>query len=287
MINIKQADLTNGTQKAIALVALCIVFGILWFILPPLIVIFKNLWYLAALVVPMLFLLYNYQSVWDVFKRLSWNMTKKLISSDKLWYMYRYYYYMLDKIKSLNENVTNVGAIENNTQRTIAKLIADRNQFANEAVASEKKGLPQSVIRVLQSKVAINEKQIDTFTPRLDFTKAQKKSLEELYDAWSADTEILKSTLDAKAQEYELMKELNKANNSAKAFLSKDSNELRAYNESLKQIEASVNEWTANVENFQREVAPQLARMSVQSDLNAEEGAKLIEEYKQKRIALS
>lgn len=287
MVNIKQADLTNGTQKFIALAMIGVVLLILKFILPPLVIIFANLWMLIGLVVPLLFVLFNYQSVWDIFKRLSWQMSKKLISSDKLWYMYRYYYYMLAKIDALSKNIANVGAIEDNTQRTIAKLITDRNQFANEAVMSEKKGIPASVIRVLQSKVAINEKQIDTFTPRLDFTKTQKKSLEELHDAWSADTEILKSTLDAKAQEYELMKELNKANESAKAFLQKDSPQLRAYNESLKQIEASVNEWTSNVENFQREIAPQLARMSVQGDMNAEEGAKLIEEYKQKRIALS
>ncbi|HOV34617.1 MAG TPA: hypothetical protein PLS56_01330 [Candidatus Dojkabacteria bacterium] len=39
-------------------------------------------------------------------------------------------------------------------------------------------------------------------------------------------------------------------------------------------------------EDFQKKAAPKLLSMSVQQQVNEEEGAKLIEEYKQKRLAL-
>jgi hypothetical protein len=224
--------------------------------------------------------------IWEVFKRMSWEMTKKLISSNKLWYMYRYHDYMLRKIGELGDNVKNVGAIKSSTERSVNDKIKELKRSKEEAISLQERKAANTVIKIVQSKVALLQQQIDSFLPRLDYIKNQEKSLIELYDIWKADTEILKNTLDAKAEEYEMMKQLSSASDSAMAFLKKDSPELRDYNLSLKMIEQSVNEYTSNVENFQREVAPTIVRLSAQSDANADEGAKLIEEYKQARIKL-
>jgi hypothetical protein len=286
MINIKTADLTSPGQKLIAGVFVIIALFALYFLLPPLIVIFTNLLIAAVLAAVLLLIAMNYQLIWSMFKRISWEMTKKLISSDPLWHMYQYYHYMTRKIEELNQNIVDVGAIETETNRNINQMIADNKKFKAQAVMLEEKKASESLIKVAQGKVALMQQQIDTFLPKLEYIKNQKKLLTELYDAWSADTELLKSTLDAKAQEYELMKKLSQANTSAMAFLQKDSQALREYKESLKQIESSVAKFTSNVENFQRQVAPQLTRMGAENALNEEEGARLIEEYKKSRIQL-
>jgi hypothetical protein len=286
MINMKTVDLTNSTQKFFAGIILVFVLIVLYFLLPPLITIFANLWLLAAIGLPFAFLVYNYEIIWTVFKKLSWDMTKKIISSDKLWYLYQYHTYMVRKIEELHASIGNIGAIKVSTQQSINKMIKDCESNKAQAVAMEQKQAPASVIKVVKAKVGLLDQQIQNLLPKLDFIKNQEKSLIELHEAWSADTEILKTTLDAKAEEYKLMQELSKASDSAKAFLQKDSPELQRYNESIKQIESSIAEYTSNIEQFQRDVAPQLTRMSAESALNEEAGNSLIEAYKAKRINL-
>jgi chromosome segregation ATPase len=281
----KTVDLTNSTQKFIAAIVLVSVLVILYLLLPPLITIFTNLWIAAALGVPLLFLVWNYEIIWTLFKKLSWDMTKKIISSDKLWYLYQYHAYMMRKIDELHISILKIGEIKTSTSRSINNMIKDCEAAKARAVKLEQGIAIASVLKVEKAKIGLLDQQINNLLPKLDFIKAQEKSLQELYEAWSADTEILKSTLDAKAEEYKLMRELSKGIDSAKAFLQKDSPELQRYNESILQIESSIAEYTSNVEQFQRDVAPQLTKMSAANALSEDQGAALIEEYKKKRLS--
>lgn len=281
----KTVDLTNPTQKFIAGIAIVFLLIALYFLLPPLVIIFKNLWIAAILGVPLLFIIWNYEIVWSLFKKLSWDMTKKIISSDKLWYLYQYHTYMINKIDQLHLSILKIGEIKTSTSRSINQMIKDCESEKAKAVKLEQTPNSAGVMKVTKAKIGLLDQQINNLLPKLDFIKAQEKSLQELHEAWSADTEILKSTLDAKAEEYKLMKELSVASDSAKAFLQKDSPELQRYNESIIQIEASIAEYTSNVEQFQRDVAPQLTKMSAANSLQEDQGSALIEEYKKKRLA--
>lgn len=286
MVNMKSVDLTNPTQKSFAFIAIGLILVALYFLLPPLVVIFTNLWIALVLGLPLLFFAYNYQMVWSYFKRLSWDLTKKIISSNPLWHMYQYYFYMLRKMEELNGNIKNIGAIEHETSRSIQGMLSELEGLKRQAVQNEKQGNP-GILKLLNGKVGLLQKQTDNLIPKLDFIKKQRKALIELHEAWSVDTELLKATLDGKAQEYEMMQQMNKATNAAKAFLQKDSPELREYKQSLVEIESSVAQYTANVENFQREVAPQLTSMNAISSINEADGAAQIEKYKQERLAFN
>lgn len=281
----KTVDLTNSTQKFIAAIVLVGVLVILYLLLPPLITIFTNLWIAAALGIPLLFLVWNYEIIWTLFKKLSWDMTKKIISSDKLWYLYQYYAYMLRKIDELHVSILKIGEIKTSTSRSINNMIKECEGIKAQVVKAEELKMPDARLKVSRAKVGLLDQQISELLPKLDFIKAQEKSLQELHEAWSADTEILKTTLDAKAEYYKMMKELSSATDSAKAYLQKDSPELQRYNESIKQIESSIAEYTSNVEQFQRDIAPQLTKMSVTNALNEDQGTALIEEYKKKRLS--
>lgn len=286
MVNMKSVDLTNPTQKSFAFVMIAVLLVVLYFLLPPLILIFTNIWIFIIIAAPLVFFGYNYQMVWSYFKRLSWNMTKKIISSDPLWHMYQYYHYMTGKLEDLNDSIRNIGAIETETSRAIQGMLKELEGLKREALQRQTAGATPGILKLLNGKVGLLQQQTDNLLPRLEFIKKQRQSLIELHDAWGTDTELLKATLDGKAQEYKMMLQMNKATNTAYAFLQKDSPELQEYKQSLVEIESSVAQYTSNMENFQREVAPQLSRMSAASDINAADGAALIEKYKQERLAL-
>lgn len=191
-----------------------------------------------------------------------------------------------EKIEELDQNVQKVGSIESSIKRSVNQMIADCEKEKSIATRYESDPNSQLKLKVSKGKIGLLQKQIDNFLPRLEYTTAQKKALIELGSAWRADTDLLKTTLDAKAEEYTLMKQLSEASDSAKSFLQKDSPELKIYNESLKQIEKSLSDYTSNVENFQRQAIPVISRINTESAIYEDEGAKLIEEYKAKRLSL-
>lgn len=286
-MNLKTADLTSDSQKVIAGILGLVVLGVLYYALPPLVTILKNLWLTVALAVPLLFVAYNYNLLWDMLKKLSWDLTKKWISSDKLWHMWQGHRYLVAKNEALNENIISVGAIESKTRKEITRIITESNTAKKQAVHEEEKGAPPVKVKVLHSKVALLQQQFDTLSPKLAFIENQRVQLVELHANWVADAEILRQHLEAKEQEYELMKELSLASQNASAFLQKDSPEMRNFKESLKQIEQSIDQYTSNVENFQRNVLPLMQTMETQREMNEEEGKKLIDEFKQKRLTLA
>lgn len=285
-MNLKNADLTNPVQKGIAGLLAIGTLVLLYFLLPPLVFILKNLWLTAILGIPLAFFMYNYEILWSVFKQLSWNMTKKIISSNKLWYMWQGYHYLVRNNEALNQSVIKVGSIKHKTEKELIRLSKEANKAKEEAVYEEKRGALPVKLKVLQSKVALLTNQFNTLEPRLQSVEQQHKGLIELHDNWVADAEIVRQTLEAKEQEYELVKELSSAADSASAFL-KDSPEMVAYRESLKQIDKSINEYTSNVENFQRNILPTIQRMDTQRAMNEEEGRSLIEEFKKQRLQLA
>jgi len=199
--------------------------------------------------------------------------------------MYQYYHYMTSKLEDLNNSIKNIGAVQNETDRNIQGKLMELERLKKQAIQGQNTAT-SGVLKLLNGKVGLMQQQIDNLLPRLEFVKKQRAALIELHEAWNTDTELLKATLDGKAEEYRMMKEMNNATNSAMAFLQKDSPEMREYKQSLAEIESSVAQYTSNVENFQREVAPQLASMNAANSINEAEGAALIEKYKQERLAI-
>ena len=285
-LDITKVDLTNNNQKIVAGVILAGVVGLIYFLLPPFIWFMTHLIYAGVLAGVVTLGVLNRNNIWMSFKQLSWNITKKIISSDKLWHMYRYHDYMLKKIADLDANIKAVGAAEVKMQRKVSELKSSLDNDQSTVIQYEKKKAPQTVIRVLANKINLVQKQLDMYVPQAVSISRQKAGLIEIYDAWVADTEILKITLDMKADEYTTLKELSEASDNASAFLKGNSVEYKMYQESLQQIETSVTEYIANTQNFDRQVKPLLDNISMDRAVSEDAGMKLIEEYKAKRITL-
>jgi phage shock protein PspC (stress-responsive transcriptional regulator) len=61
----------------------------LYFALPVLLALMVNLLMVVVIGVPLAFLAYNYQMVWQVFKLISWHTTKFIIGLDVIGFMLR------------------------------------------------------------------------------------------------------------------------------------------------------------------------------------------------------
>lgn len=281
MFTVKSADLTNPTQKLIALFMVGLVLLLLWFLLPPLITIMANLYIALVLAAGLLFIGWNYEAFWSLFKRLSWNMTKKMISSDKLWYLWQGYNYLVRENETMEQDITKAAGLRIQAEKDLATIAKDATQAKKEA-AIEKDTIK---LRVLQVKVNVLDKQFKNSEPRLEMARKQEQDFIDYYNNRVADTEILKISLTAKAQEYEMYKKLSEMSDNASNWM-KESPEMKNYNESIRQIDESVNQYTANIESFRRNVLPKMSSNSTAKMVDAEEGAKLIEEYKKTRLQL-
>lgn len=285
-MDFNKVDLTSTNQKIFAGILVVGALFLLNYLLPPLVVLFANLWLLAAMAIPVVFIVMNPMLVWNIFKQLSWMLTKWLVSKDKLGYMYRYHDYLLGKIEKLDKSIESIAAIRIKTQRKIADINSVVTNNKKQAVIFEEQGKPETVRRTLANKINIDSKQLAILLPRVVSIEHQEKYLKDLHAAWVSDAEDLKYTLDAKAEEYQLLKEMNSATGAAGEFLSTNSEEFKIYRESLNQIEESVSRYTANIENFERKAKPVLESISANREVSEQEGLNLIEEFKKNSVNL-
>lgn len=282
----KNIDLTNDKQKIFAGILLGGVILLLYFLLPPFIVFLQNLWLAAILFIPIIYIIMNPFTIWTLFKSLSWYLTKSLISKNKLGYMYGYYDYLVKKIANLNDNIKNISGVKVKIERKIGEIKMAIEDSKKRIVEYEQRKQPETVLRPLRNKLIVDTKQLEVLLPRYINIESQEKYLKKLEEAWAADIQDLKYTLDSKTEEYELMKEVAEATDNAAEFLKGNSEELKVFNESLKQIEDKVTQYTANIEDFGNKIKPVLLEYDVKQDIKNDEALKLIEEYRKNQVSL-
>lgn len=281
MLKRKFPDLTTSGQKMFALAIIVLILGVLYVITPPLVVLFKNLWLLAILGIPMLFLVMNYQILWEYMKKLSWDMTKKIISSDPLWHMYRYYDYLVDKTEKLEKSIREVSTIRRVNADKVVELQGRLEAYSKQLQYIKKEDLQY---KITSSKVASTQKSIDRIVPIIDTIDKQLAQLKQVLQFWKADNQVLKVELDNKKQEYEMLRELSGATETASAWLGDNSEEIKQFKESLNQMEKSIATYTVNIETFDEKVLPKLTEANSNLMVSAEEGEKIIERLKQQRL---
>lgn len=283
-MDLNKVDLTTPSQKVIAGVGLACVLMIFWFLLPSLIWFFQNTLYLIALVVVTGFLALNYNNIWQYCKQLTWELTKNRISSDKLYYMYRYHEYLLERLANLDKSIQSITAIRSKLERKLTDTLNRHKENKEKAIQFEEEKKPELVIKTMYGKIQIDQGIIDSLSPKLEGIEKQEQYLKDLYDAWAADIEKLKYTLDNKADEYNLLKEMADASGSAKEFLKGDSTEYKEYQESLVQIENSVNSYIGTIDSFERKVNPIMQNLAANQSVDEKAGKALLEEYKKQKI---
>ena len=278
----EKLDFTSPSQKLVAGGLIGLTLLILYYITPPLVELFKNLWLLALYVVPLLIAVLNYQTIWVVYKQLVWKTTQKLISTDKLAYMYQYHDYLVEKIKKLEDNTKNITTAKVKLERKLAETLNIVKENTERAKLLENRKDSEMALKNTYNKVNVDTKIAQSLAPKLDSITTQEKYLVDLIQHWTSDAEQLKYTLDAKAEEYKILKETSEATGNASAFLKGNTVEYKMFEESLKQIEQDISLYTANVETFEKKVAPILEGKVADREFSEEQGKQLVAEFMEK-----
>ena len=279
MMNFKQADLTTPNQKIGAGLLVVVVLFVLYIITPPLVILFKNLVLLAIYGSITVFLVLNYENIWMLAKKLTWEITKGIISTDPVWALRRGHEYVISKLDELSSHIKAVSAIKSMTENQVVALIKENENLARlyEKVTDAEK-------IIYQSKIGSNKNLIDKLTPKIDFASKQKDEMSKIHESWRINATIMENEIESLAKEYEIVKELNKATNAAQVFM-KQSPEMEKFKEAKRQTEKKIYEYTSNIEAFHRDVIPSLTLSSSNNALLQEDGLKIIEEYRTKTFA--
>lgn len=275
----KGLDLTSSNQKLFAGFLLVLVLVGLWYLVPPLVVLFANIWLLAMYGIPLLFLVYNYDTVWHWFKKASWELTKFSINKDKPGYLYKFHEFLLSKIKDMEERIQKLAATRHRIQNQLTEtkgFIDNEQRLAQQALKQGK----TAVVASSGTKIKLKQGLMDKLIPRYEFLVEQEKSLKEVLQLRTREAEDLKFSIDAKIEEYEILKEVDNAVKAAGASMDETTDQHKMYRESLRQMEDAVVTYTSNIEMFDTKMKPILERASVENAANEQAGLQLIEEYK-------
>lgn len=285
-MDISKVDLTNTNQKILAGVFIVCFIALFAWALPSITWFLANTAYAIGLFVLISFAVLNRNNIWNYMKQISWDITKAMIAKNRPDYLYKYYDYIVQNNAELKDSVLKVKGTETKTVRRIEEI---KNQLENDkkqAVLLQGKNAPKSVMSVLETKIDINTQKYNTLMPRLENTKKQSKYLEELLDLRTAEATNIKMKIDAKVEEYEMLKDMNSATESASKFLKEGSIEFKMYQEGLKQIEDTSSQYIANIQLFETQTRPLIESMQLEKEVSADAGAKLIEEWKQSNEGL-
>jgi hypothetical protein len=272
-------DLTNGNQKIFAGFLIGLVLILLWYLLPPLIVILTNLWIAAAVGIPLLFLIWNYEVAWHWFKKASWELTKFSINKDKPGYLYKYHEYLVTKYQDMERRLAIVIGARKECSSKIRQLQEEISVEQDIATAAQKNN-NKIVMGGAMRKAKLKSDLVDKLMPRMDLLHQQEKSLTEVLKLRIREAEELKQAIDAKIEEYETLKEIDAAIKAAGAGTDQSNSEYKAYRESLKQMESEVASYAANIELFDTKMKPLLDRAVIEQQAMDDAGLKILEEYK-------
>lgn len=280
-------DLTNTNQKFFAgLLLVGVLFG-LYYLLPPLVYIFANLYLLVGLLIPVAYVAMNPYAVWSLFKQLSWSLTKFAISKDKPGTLIRYHEYLTGLVTEIDESVKSVAAVKKQFERTIISTKDRLEDNKKKAIEYQNRSVSPYLLKTVQNQVAIDDKKLQSYLPKVVLAEQQEKSLVNLRNELSSDAEVIKYKIDSIIEDYRLFKEMSKASDKASKYFNKDTEQYKMYQEGLRQTEIEVSQYMANVEDFQRKALPLFEAGEIERTISEEKGLQLIEEFKKSRVLLT
>lgn len=278
-------SLMNGKQKGLAAVLAVGALGIILFLIAPILtVILKSLVLTLVLVGICLFLALNWQTLFRMFKLLSWKMTKAWIGLDKMAVLEQGLQVAYEKQEKMALHHNQITATRIETERRLAEITARFNKNKAEAIALEKRVAQdpkfQSALDLTLHKVKTDKDILDNLIPRLEFIEKGVDQMGELRELLGHKVKSMEYTVESKRNEYETLKELNKASNTLKDFMSDNNQDAKIFNEGLRQTEQSISEFIANIENLDKDIQPALMTLQSQKLGDIEAGRQLIEDYK-------
>lgn len=250
-----------------------------YYVLPPVIVIFTNLYILGALLFGIYCIYHLRFTLWGFFKSISWYLTQRWIGLDIFSARERYYEWFCEKLEKTKKAKDNLSARLYDLDNQITKAEGSRNEALKRANISEKQNLKVEVDVLLEQAKGL-EDFVRTLLPIRDVAKENVKYLEEAVDAVSATKRKLRNDFDISLQKHNALKAMYEGMTSAKDVLTEDNEMAKIFAESEKQLNQRMNLYTAQINSLEQTIKPALESSKLDRQLAIEEGRKLLDEFR-------
>jgi len=275
----KGVDQTTFSQKVIAvgIVGASLMLG--WWLLPPLIVILTNLWIAVFLLIPVGFVAYNPRLIWGVAKTISWKITQGLISLDPLAAMDRYGDYLAHRLEAMDKARTQVRAAAIRDAKEVRELEKSIESNGKLGAAALREG-KATIAETYGFRVQTDEESLVVLKPAAQQLELEADRLDEMYETHSGKLENLRYLVGQKRKEHDNMLARHKAMGAAREFTNGESEAGKAFQESVRQLEAKVTTFAAEIDNFEKKTRPMLEAANLERDVATKEGLKSLERFK-------
>lgn len=283
-------DKTQPWQKVIAGILMAgVVLGILYgssliinATFPSITEALKNIWVLLGYGIPLTFLgLYIYQNpwaIWNVFKTISWNITKVFIRMDPLSMMDRCVEYIRKRRKNLGYSIEDV---------TGARIKLDREVTVYEEKITTNLGLAAAAKKqnklaeagTFMVKVKTDEAIRNKLVPLQHRAIAALKLMGAVAENWDTQIEQLTYQIAGKRAESAIINETYKGLKSAEDFINSDNEQARLLGQSIIELENQVTAKMGYMEEFERKSKAIISNMSIAKQADMDAGLAELEEY--------
>lgn len=284
--NIPSISQMRPWQKVFAVVVLAITayLGMLLFnaAAPTVIAFCTNLWRILLVGVPLVFLIgyvvSNPLVIWGKYKTLSWNLTKFMISLDKLSTMDRHADYLDMKKKNLDKSRELLKKQNIFLGKQMEGLQTDITSNLKHAAAAIKSG-DKGVASLDGLKVQTDKTSLQALTPLFTKQQALLRNFKEVSENWDFTIQKIRYFCQRKRIEYETLRAAAKACNEAEDFARGDTESAKLYNEGLRQVEEAISGYTAKIDQFEEVSKGVMDNIRIEKQMNMDEGLSTIEGY--------
>ena len=279
----KDVDQLSAKQKAVAGGLVLGVGYVVYLLLPPLIVFLTNLWLVALLLAPILYIAAYPTVVWGVFKTVSLKLTNSIIGLDPISALERYVDWYAIKTIAVEESAT---ALKAQISLLAGKLTSketaykDNLKMADVADRNEK-----PLERDMYLKRASSDKEsYDNLLPLVERGKERVELLTQIHEAMAANHDSLKYSVENKKDEYSALQAFHKGMKTADGVITDVGGQKFLFEEGIKQLNTQVANMTAQIETFEKHLKPVLTNYELESKVAEDEGRKLLEAFRQNKF---
>lgn len=253
-------------------------------IAPTFITFFTNIYLIAALGLPLLFItmwaLSNRGLIWMTYKNICRKITEALIKIDFLSYIDSYIEILEEKLANLRQNKDALLGQYKAFEKNIEDVEGNVETNLKMALAAKKLG-DQSQMEYHSSLGNTSKQSLERLRPVADRMKRNLDFLDKLEENWDMSIDKLKHEVKIRRDEYTHMRDAAKALGQIESFMRGDSEESKIFYASLQQLDNSLADKVAKIDAFEKRSKNMMNTIDLEKQMNSDEGLLLLDQFEQ------
>lgn len=192
--------------------------------------------------------------------------------------MEEYYEFHSDRLKKVKNAKEKIHVAKINLEEKIKTIKRDIDTNIKLGAEALKRG-NQAYADHASMRVSAQKGLLDCLLPQLEALFKNKQYLETLYTGYETVVKQIRVNIDIEKQRYDILKEVNEANEYASELSGNIGEQKILYQTSIRQLEEVTSLFTVKIEDFQRKTNPLLEQIQFETFMQREDGLELIRNY--------